>query len=68
MIDLAGGDPLAGTLPPHIPHEMAEYLGRCLHPSLHLRPRDAWRLRDEWGELLRRLHGPPRFHVLAMHR
>ncbi len=68
LIDLAGGDPLKGTLPPHIPHEMAEFLGRCLHPSPHLRPRDAWRLRDEWGELLRRLHGPPQFHVLAMHR
>jgi hypothetical protein len=67
MVYLAGGDPLAGTLPPHIPEEMAVLFGQCFHVSPRSRPRDAWRLRDEFAHLLRRLYGPPRFHVLAMH-
>lgn len=67
MVYLAGGDPLARTPPPHIPQEMAEFLGRCLHVSPRARPQDAWRLRDGFAELLERLYGPPQFHVLAMH-
>jgi hypothetical protein len=67
LIYLAGGDPLAGVLPPHVPTAMAEFFGRCLHDLPHGRPQDAWRLRDEFVELLARLFGPPQFHVLAMH-
>jgi hypothetical protein len=67
MVYLAGGDALAGTLPPHLPDEMAEFLDRALHVSPRARPQDAWRLRDEFAELLARLYGPPQFHVLAMH-
>jgi hypothetical protein len=67
MIFLAGGDPLAAALPPHIPEEMAEFFRQCLHVLPRARPQDAWRLRDHFAELLERLYGPPQFHVLAMH-
>jgi hypothetical protein len=31
-----------------------------------MRPDDAWKLLDEWDEMLHELYGPPQFHELSM--
>lgn len=48
------------------PREVATFLRACLLPGQAMRPNDAWALHEEFDELLRRLYGPPKFHVLTM--
>jgi serine/threonine protein kinase len=61
MIWLAGGDPLTGFIPAHIPGQLAQLLLRCRAHASGARPRDAWALHAELRDLLRDLYGSPRF-------
>jgi hypothetical protein len=66
MIYLAGGDPVRGRMPDTIPAAMRRFIDTCLFPAVSMRPGDAWKLLDEFDELLRKLYGPPKFHDLSM--
>jgi hypothetical protein len=61
LIYLAGGDPVADRMPDAVPAPVRRFLTTCLLARAAMRPNDAWALRDELGELLRRLYGPPEF-------
>ena len=61
MIWMAGGDPLTGFIPDHIPLALSLLLLRCREPSSWRRPQDAWTLHAEFRELLEDVYGPPRF-------
>lgn len=64
VVWLAGGDPLASTMPTHVPVELRSFVERCLADSPAERPQDAWKLHEEFKELLETLYGPPGFcHV-----
>jgi hypothetical protein len=45
---------------------MRQFVRGCLLDSVRMRPDDAWKLQDEFDELLRKVYGPPRFHDLNM--
>jgi hypothetical protein len=66
LIYLAGGDPAAQRWPDAIPGEMRRFLGTCLYPSPRMRPQNAWKLHEEFDELLMRLFGTPKYHELVM--
>jgi serine/threonine protein kinase len=66
MSYLAGGDPTAGRMPDAVPLPMQRFLGTCLLEGAAMRPNDAWKLIEEFDDLLRRLYGPPQFHPLVM--
>jgi hypothetical protein len=66
MIYLAGGDPVSGRMPAAIPDRMRRFIATCLFASVSMRPGDAWKLMDEFDELLHKLYGPPRFYPLTM--
>jgi hypothetical protein len=55
---------LAGAGGP--PESMRRFLAACLMPGARMRQGDAWKLMDEFGDLLRQLYGPPAFHDLEM--
>jgi hypothetical protein len=66
MIYLAGGDPVRDRMPEAVPAPMQRFFQTCLLTGAAMRPDDAWKLMDEFQDLLRRLYGPPRFHHLSM--
>lgn len=61
LIYAAGGDPASGLMPPPVPREFNTFLRSCLLERPAMRPDDAFRLLDEFSEVLRRLYGPPKF-------
>lgn len=66
LIYLAGGDPVSNSLPEHIPPKMARFIKGCLLESPSMRSQSAWEVRQEFGQILEALYGPPAFHVLDM--
>lgn len=66
LIYLAGGDPVAQRWPDTVPTEMQRFLDTCLFASQRMRPQNAWKLHEEFDELLVRLFGPPKYHQLLM--
>jgi len=66
LIYLAGGDPVADRMPDAVPEPMRRFVRACLLSGLRMRPADAWKLQEEFAELLRRLYGPPKFRELNM--
>jgi serine/threonine protein kinase len=62
---LAGGDPVADRMPDAVPAPMQRFLKTCLLEGAKMRP-EAWKLLDEFDDLLHRLYGPPKFHELTM--
>lgn len=66
VIFLGGGAAPCWRLPHSVPRGLRLFLASCLLESPAMRPRDAWRLLDEFEAVLRGLYGPPRFHVLSM--
>ncbi len=66
MIYLAGGDPVAERWPSAVPRPMRQFMETCLYRASRMRPKDAWKLHDEFDELLGRLFGPPKYHRLVM--
>jgi hypothetical protein len=65
MIELMGGDPLAGTVPPTVDPALHRYFGRCMGFSPSARP-DAWRLLADFDGLIETLWGPRQFVPLPM--
>jgi hypothetical protein len=65
MIELLGGDPLAGTFPGSVEPALRRYFQRCLGESPAARA-GAWRLLDEYDRLIELLWGPRTFRPLAM--
>lgn len=66
MVYLAGGDAANGVMPDTIPGRMRAFIRSCLLPGQGMRPDDAWRLHDEFSELLSSLYGEPKYHHLAV--
>jgi len=66
LIYLAGGDPVSDRMPETVPVPMQRFLKSCLLEGPRMRPNDAWKLQDEFDEMLRQLYGPPKFHELTM--
>jgi hypothetical protein len=66
LIYLAGGDPVRDRMPDAVPAPVQRFVKACLLEGARMRPHDAWELLEEFGELLRRLYGPPTFHELTM--
>ena len=66
MIYLAGGNPLSDKMPKHVPSDIARFIRSCLLESPRMRPQDAWKLHEEFRDVLDSVYGPPRFTALAM--
>ncbi len=66
VVYLAGGEPGTATIPAGVPEPMQRFLRACLLEGRRMRPDDAWKLLDEFDEMLRGLYGPPTFHHLTM--
>jgi hypothetical protein len=66
FIYLAGGDPVQNRMPSTVPAPMQSFIRTCLLEGGKMRPDDAWKLLDEFDELLQRLYGPPSFRELKM--
>ena len=66
MIALAGGDPLTGAMPRHVPVEIQRLLKECTWDDPALRPSDAWELRGRFDILLSEVYGRPKFCHLVM--
>ena len=61
MIDLLGGDPLTGALPPSVPDRIQLFLAGVARPRPAERPQDAAALLAEFDELLAALYGRRRY-------
>jgi hypothetical protein len=66
LVYVAGGDPVADQMPETVPVEVRRFVRACLLEGPQMRPGDAWKLLDEFDELLRGLYGPPKFLPLNM--
>jgi hypothetical protein len=66
LIYLAGGDPVTDRMPDTVPAPLQPFVKSLLLDGARMRPADAWKLMDEFGELLGQLYGPPMFHELTM--
>jgi hypothetical protein len=49
-----------------LPRPLWRFLDGCLLDNPAHRPTDAWALHEEFGELLRKLCGPPKYHRLEI--
>jgi hypothetical protein len=66
IIQLAGGDPISGSMPSTVPRKIQGLLKVCLIAAPHRRPQDAWDLHDELDTVLLQMFGPPRFTPFSM--
>ena len=66
LVYLAGGDPVGDRMPDAVPAPLQRFVRACLLEGARMRPNDAWKLHDEFDELLRQVYGPPKFHELHM--
>lgn len=66
MIYILGGEPTTGTFPDEINPRIRSFIRGSMLPSPMQRPKDAWRLLDEFDELIESLWGPRRFHQFSM--
>jgi hypothetical protein len=66
MVYLSGGDAVRNRMPEAVPAPLRRFFEGCLLAGVTMRPHDAWALLEEFDELLRRLYGPPEFHLLTL--
>lgn len=66
MVAILGGDPLTGQLPSSVPPRMRGFLKSCLLVSPRQRPQRAWKLREEFTELIEQLWGKREFRPFNM--
>ena len=66
MIFLLGGEPARGVFPARVPGPMQMFLKSCILPGKRARPQDAWGLKEEFDELLKKLWGERKFHPFSM--
>lgn len=65
-VALLGGDVVTNQVPATVPKPIQAFLGSCLLPAQHRRPDDAWKLHEDFDELLQRLVGKPKYRPLVM--
>lgn len=65
MIQLLGGDAEKGTIPDWIPNPIRMFLRGSILPGRRT-PQDAWALKQEFDDLLKRLWGKRTFHPFKM--
>ena len=65
MIELLGGDPLSGAMPSTLDPALTRHFERCIHIDPAAKA-DAWKLLDDFDQLIETLWGPRKFRVLAM--
>ena len=63
---LVGGNIETNRMSAKVPAEVQRFLTGCLMAAPSRRPDDAWKVRDEFGELLQRLVGKPTYRRLEM--
>lgn len=66
MVYLLGGDPLSGDMPAGVPPRMGRYFKWCMQAGGRSRPQDAWKLLEEFDDILESLYGPRRFREFKM--
>jgi len=66
MAWLLGSDSTTGELPPTVPKPIRRLLRACLIASSQRRVNDAWKLFDDFQEILYQLYGPPTFRPFRM--
>jgi hypothetical protein len=67
IVALLGGDPASGSLPATVPPPLADIVRRIAlgDPAAPAR-QDAWALREELGEIAKKVFGPPQFNPIVM--
>jgi serine/threonine protein kinase len=63
---LIGGDPQLPSVPGRVPDRIGSFLASCCISSPSRRPQDAWDLHEEFGELMQKLVGKPKFRHFQM--
>jgi hypothetical protein len=66
MVDLMGGDPLTGALPPAVPARIRCFLAGVARPQPRQRPQEAAELLAEFDDLLVALYGARRYVPLRL--
>jgi hypothetical protein len=66
MIYLLGSDPIQVSFPNTTPEKIRAFLKGCTLPGKRARPQDAWALKEEFDDLLKRLWGERKFHPFYM--
>lgn len=65
-VQLLGGNIETNVVPDSVPKPIQAFLNGCLLPAVTRRPDDAWKLHDEFEELLRNLVGKPKYRPFFM--
>lgn len=65
-VALLGGNIHTNQMPDEVPRPIQAFLGSCLLTAQNKRPDDAWKLHEDFDELLLRLVGKPRYRPLTM--
>ena len=65
MVWLLGGDPQTRVFPNSVPTPLKAFLKGCILPQKRV-PQNAWKLKEEFDELLERLWGKRTFHPFRM--
>ncbi len=66
MVYLLGGDPVSGLMPGSVPKPIQSFFKGCSLQGPAMRPQDAWKLLEEFDELLGQLWGPRKFRPFVM--
>jgi serine/threonine protein kinase len=66
MVAIMGGDPITGQLPASVPRRIQGFLKSCLLVPQNQRPQRAWKLRQEFTELIEQLWGERKFRPFNM--
>lgn len=66
MVMLLGGNPVTMTTPDAVPKKIQLFLRGCAIDAPHARPDDAWKLHNEFDELMCQLVGKRRYRPFAM--
>lgn len=66
FVFMVGGSLVSNTMPPKVPAEVQRFMASCLYPAPSRRPDDAWKLRDEFGQLLETIIGKPKYRRLDL--
>lgn len=67
-IKVLGGNPDTNRIPTSVPEPIRNFLSSCLIPAMHRRPSDAGQLREDFGQVLKKLYGKRPFRHFKMPR
>jgi len=66
IVYILGGNTETNEMPTNVPDYLQNFIRSCLLVSAHQRPKDAWKLRDEFAAHIKRHYGPPKYHEFKM--